>query len=179
MNDINSDFIAVESVSDFSSDRFPRRNFDPCNPPIRMFIDDNNLFTPSVAADVGSVKRVSFKKCKKHRDDGEVSPDVGQTHVHEVQGSTEIAEPEEEPHNHRFATVSGQAIFFNNGDHYHEVIFRTDTYEDHYHEARVRTGGAIQVGNRHVHFLEGATTVNDGHRHMFRAATLIEDPTGE
>ncbi len=182
MIDVSNNFFDVESVSDFNLNRFSRRIIDPCNPPIRMFIDDNNLFTPSVAADVRVIKRVSFKKCKKHRhhhedDCGDVSPDVGQTHVHEVQGSVEIAEPQEDPHNHRFATVSGPAIFFANGDHYHEVRFRTDFYEEHYHQAWGRTGGAIQVGDRHVHFLSGVTTVDDGHLHNYRVATLIEDPT--
>lgn len=102
-----------------------------------------------------------------------------QRHVHEVQGSVEIAEPEEEPHNHRFATVTGEAIPIGNGDHIHKVKFRTDFYEDHYHEFCGKTGGAIQVGDRHVHFLESVTTENDGHRHEFRVATLIDNPIGE
>ncbi|QHQ61088.1 hypothetical protein Ana3638_10170 [Anaerocolumna sedimenticola] len=103
----------------------------------------------------------------------------GQRHVHEVQGSVMIAEREEDPHNHRFATVSGEAIPYGQ-DHYHEVAFRTDFYEDHFHEFCGNTSGAIPVGNnRHVHFLESVTTVNDGHRHEFRVATLIEDPIGE
>lgn len=102
-----------------------------------------------------------------------------QLHVHEVQGSVEIAEPEEDPHNHRFATVSGQAIPIGKGDHIHEVKFRTDFYENHFHEFYGKTGGAIRVGDRHVHFLESVTTVNDGHRHRFRVATLIDNPIGE
>jgi hypothetical protein len=32
-----------------------------------------------------------------------------QTLVHEVQGSVKKAEREEDPHNHRFATVTGEA----------------------------------------------------------------------
>lgn len=102
-----------------------------------------------------------------------------QRHVHEVQGSVEIAEREEDPHNHRFAAVSGQAIPIGNGDHIHFVRFRTDFYENHYHEFYGKTGGAVKVGNRHVHFLESVTTVNDGHRHNFRVATLIDNPIGE
>lgn len=101
-----------------------------------------------------------------------------QSHVHEVQGSVQIAEPEEEPHNHRFATVSGEAIPVG-ADHYHEVKFKTDFYEDHFHRFCGRTSGAIPVGDRHVHFLESVTTENDGHFHKFRVATLIEDPIGE
>jgi hypothetical protein len=101
-----------------------------------------------------------------------------QRHVHEIQGSVQIAEPQEDPHNHRFATVSGEAIPVGR-DHYHEVRFRTDFYEDHFHEFSGRTSGAIQVGDRHVHFLESFTTVNDNHRHRYRFATLIDDPIGE
>lgn len=102
-----------------------------------------------------------------------------QRHVHEVQGSVEIAEPEEEPHNHRFATVSGEAISAD-GDHCHEVKFRTDFFEDHFHEFCGKTSLAIPVGGgRHVHFLDSVTTEDDGHRHKFRVATLIEDPIGE
>jgi hypothetical protein len=104
----------------------------------------------------------------------------GQKHVHEVQGSVLIAEPQEDPHNHRFATVTGEAIPCGTADHYHDITFKTDFYENHYHEFCGRTSGAIPVGgNRHVHFLESVTTVNDGHRHEFRVATLIEDPIGE
>lgn len=101
------------------------------------------------------------------------------THTHEVLGSVKIAEPQEDPHNHRFATVSDQAIPCGNNDHYHEVKFRTDFYEDHFHEACVKTGGAIWVGDRHVHFLMGTTTVVDGHSHNFRGATMIDDPIGD
>ena len=82
-------------------------------------------------------------------------------------------------HNHRFALVSGEAIPFGHKDHYHEVKFRTDFYEDHYHVFVGKTGGAVPVGDRHVHFLESQTSLNDGHKHKFRFATLIEDPIGD
>lgn len=102
-----------------------------------------------------------------------------QRHVHEILGSVQIAEPREEPHNHRFATVSGEAIPYGNRDHFHEVTFRTDFFEDHFHEFCGRTSGAIPVGNgKHVHFIDSVTTVNDGHKHKFNVATLIEDPIG-
>lgn len=100
-----------------------------------------------------------------------------QEHVHEILGSVEIAEPEEEPHNHRFATVSGEAIRVGM-DHYHEVAFRTDFFDDHFHTFSGRTSGAIRVGDRHVHFLQSVTSENDGHRHRFRFATLIDNPIG-
>ena len=101
------------------------------------------------------------------------------THVHEVQGSVEIAEIKEDPHNHRFATVSSKVIPLGLRDHVHEVKFRTDFYEDHFHLFSGLTGGAIPVGDRHVHFLESQTTLVDGHRHEFRFATLINDPIGD
>ena len=101
-----------------------------------------------------------------------------QKHVHELQGSVRIAEPKEDPHNHRFCTVTGEAI--NCGDsHIHEVCFRTDNFNDHFHEFKGKTGPAIRVGDRHVHFIEDVTTENDGHRHRFEAATLIENPIGK
>jgi len=87
--------------------------------------------------------------------------------------------PKKEGHNHRFAVVSGEAIPVGCKDHYHEVKFRTDFYEDHYHVFVGKTGGAIRVGDRHVHFLESKTSFNDGHKHDFRVATLIEDPIGD
>lgn len=100
-----------------------------------------------------------------------------QKHDHEIQGSVEIAEPGD-PHNHRFATVSGEAIRCGDS-HIHEVKFRTDFYEDHFHKFYGKTCPAITVGDRHVHFLESVTEVSEGHQHEFRLATLINDPIGE
>lgn len=117
--------------------------------------------------------------CSWDHDHDDHRPPREQRHVHEVQGSVEIAEREEDPHNHRFATVSGEAIPVGKNDHVHEVKFRTDFYEDHFHEFKGKTGGMIPVGDRHVHFLESVTTVVDGHQHEFRVATLIDDPIGE
>lgn len=103
-----------------------------------------------------------------------------QTHVHEVLGSVEIAERQTDPHNHRFATVSGEVIPFGPTNHVHRVTFRTDFYEDHFHEFTGRTMPAIPVGGgRHVHFLESVTEERENHRHDFRVATLINDPIGE
>lgn len=102
-----------------------------------------------------------------------------QLHDHEVLGSVMIAERKEDPHNHRFATVSGQAICTGK-NHFHEVEFTTDFYENHFHKFKGKTCEGIPVGDgRHVHFLTSVTTVNDGHKHEFRVATLIEDPIGE
>ncbi|PSM00899.1 hypothetical protein C6C12_11410 [Clostridium botulinum] len=45
-----------------------------------------------------------------------------QTHVHEFLDSTRLSEIQTEPHNHRFAGVSGQGIRRGNS---HEFIFAT------------------------------------------------------
>lgn len=107
--------------------------------------------------------------------DRETCPN-GQRHVHEIQGSVKLAG--ERPHEHRFCTVSGEAIPYGKNDHYHEVSFRTDTFHEHYHEFRGKTSCAIPVGDRHIHYIESVTSVDDGHRHRFECATLIENPTG-
>ena len=100
---------------------------------------------------------------------------TSQTHVHEILGSTKIAEVCTDPHNHRFATVSDEVI--GSGlNHVHEVKFRTDFYENHFHEFCGRTEAAIPVGDRHVHFLASVTNCRDGHRHEFRLGTLIDNP---
>ncbi len=101
------------------------------------------------------------------------------THVHELLGSVEIAEATTDPHNHRFATVTGQVILCGINNHVHDVFFRTDFYEDHFHEFCGRTGGMVVVDDRHVHFLESVTMVAEGHQHEFRVATLINDPIGD
>ncbi len=102
------------------------------------------------------------------------------THTHEYLGSTKIAEKKEDPHNHRFAGVTGEAIPLPNGNHFHELENKTDFYEDHFHLMCNKTGPAIPVGNdRHVHFVKGATTVNDNHCHEFQFSTLIENPIGD
>jgi hypothetical protein len=100
-----------------------------------------------------------------------------QRHDHELEGSVMIAERQEDPHNHRFATVTGPAIP-SGKSHVHDVKFRTDFYEDHFHEFQGKTLGAVEVGDRHVHFIEGETFMSEGHCHEFRAATMIDDPIG-
>lgn len=124
-----------------------------------------------------------LEKCRNNNDSCKCDKreqDCRQFHVHEILGSLMIAERKEDPHNHRFATVSGQAIPIGNGDHVHEVEFRTDFYEEHFHLFKGRSGGMLQVGGgRHVHFAAAETTVNDGHKHEFRVAALINDPIGD
>jgi hypothetical protein len=98
-----------------------------------------------------------------------------QRHVHEFLGSTRLAELEEDPHNHRFAGVSGEAIPVG-FSHIHEIMTKTDFF-DHFHRIKARTGPAIPVGEgRHVHFVEAVTSVNDDHNHKLIFATLIEEP---
>lgn len=98
-----------------------------------------------------------------------------QRHTHEFLGSTKLAELQDDPHNHRFAGVTGQAIKYGRS-HVHKIRTNTDFF-DHFHEVIVTTGPAIPVGDgRHVHFVMGRTTLNDGHRHKFIFATLIEKP---
>ncbi len=100
-----------------------------------------------------------------------------QLHVHELQGSVEIS-PCPSPHNHRCATVTGEAIP-TGSSHVHEVTFRTDYYDDHYHEYTGTTSKPIKIGNRHVHYLNSVTSVEDGHRHRFNLTTFIENPIGQ
>lgn len=104
-----------------------------------------------------------------------------QRHVHEFLGSVRLPAPPEEPHNHRFAGVTMQAIPTDGGaSHVHRLGANTDFYENHFHIIRETTGPAIPVGGgRHVHFASGTTTVNDGHAHDFIFATLIENPIGD
>jgi hypothetical protein len=106
--------------------------------------------------------------------------DVPQTHTHEFLGSAKIAEEREDPHNHRFAGVTSEAIPIANNGHKHGLLTNTDFYEDHHHELAAETGPAIPVGNgRHVHFVKALTTINDGHFHETIFATLIDDPIGD
>jgi len=112
------------------------------------------------------------KKCRECEEE--------QQHVHEFEGSTRIAEIKEDPHNHRFAGVSGQAIRIKGGNHVHLIETRTDFYENHFHKIiKVFTDPAVWVNDRHVHFVSDTTTENDGHTHDFIFATLIENPIGE
>jgi len=104
-----------------------------------------------------------------------------QTHVHELIGSVRLAELGEDPHNHRFAGITGEVIRVPGG-HIHEFRSNTDFYENHFHPICVRTELNIQVGEgddeRHIHFIDANTEVEDGHHHEFIAATLIENPIG-
>ena len=98
-------------------------------------------------------------------------------HVHEITGSTAVfSEDSDDCHNHRFATVSGEAIRYGSS-HVHEVKFRTDFADGHFHEFCGISGPAVEVGNgKHVHFASACTEEADDHRHRFQVASLIESP---
>ena len=100
-------------------------------------------------------------------------------HVHEITGSTKISGCCDSAHNHRFATVSGEAIPCE-GSHVHDVCFTTDSCNGHIHTFKGTTLKAIEVDeDHHVHFLEDCTSENAQHKHRFEVATLIENPTCE
>lgn len=116
-------------------------------------------------------------ECPKRPDHPKPPPqDPCQTHVHEFQGSTKLAEAGEDRHNHRFTGVSSEVIPFGNS-HVHGIFTNTDFFEEHHHEIAAVSGPAIEVGGgKHVHFAKFITTVDDGHFHEFEFASLIEDP---
>lgn len=101
----------------------------------------------------------------------------GETHNHEILGSTFLVQCGCETHNHRFAGVSGAAIPAPNNHHKHNIKVCTDTYDGHSHEITAVSGTEIFVGdNRHIHFVKDQTETSDGHEHCFRASSLIENP---
>lgn len=99
-----------------------------------------------------------------------------QTHTHEFEASTKLAEEGDDRHNHRFAGVTSEVIPIPGGSHKHAIFTLTDFF-GHLHEVAVETGPAIGVGNgKHVHFVSGNTTMDDGHFHEFAFTTLIDAP---
>lgn len=100
-----------------------------------------------------------------------------QTHVHEFQESTKLAEMGEDRHNHRVAGVTSEVIPISPYRHVHAIKDNTD-FLDHHHEIGVTTGPDIPIpnSNKHVHLVRGMTTVDDGHFHDFLFTTQIESP---
>lgn len=86
----------------------------------------------------------AVKKPECPKPDSKRPSDDTQTHVHEFQGSTKLAEMKKERHNHRFAGVSGQVIPFGNS-HVHAIFTNTDFFDDHLHEIGGISGPAIPV----------------------------------
>lgn len=100
-------------------------------------------------------------------------------HNHEITGSTKLAGCCDNAHNHRFATISCEAIP-RDGSHVHEIKFSTDSCDGHHHEFCGTSGKAIDVGcGHHVHFTKGCTSSDAGHKHEFEVGSLIEDPVCE
>ncbi|MHC1694863.1 MAG: YmaF family protein [Eubacteriales bacterium] len=101
-----------------------------------------------------------------------------QAHVHEYEGSTKRAD-KCDLHCHRFAGISGPAIYQADGCHYHKIETATDYFDNHFHIICDKTGPAIPVScERHVHYVCGLSSESDGHCHKFEFATLIENPSG-
>ncbi len=121
----------------------------------------------------------STDNCERCKECCERCREENEQHVHEILGSTFLANCCKDAHNHRFATVSEEAIK-SGTSHIHKVKFRTDSYEGHYHEFTGTSGPAIPVGDgRHIHFVKAYTQEADNHKHEFRVATLIENPIGD
>jgi len=116
-----------------------------------------------------------------------------QTHVHEFEGSTELATIfDGRPalrllHNHRFTGVTSQVqpcpTKSNPRDHTHTILVRSDFFLNHFHEVSLQTGPVIPiidpVTNRpvgHVHAVVGTSSRVFCHEHDFKAATLIQNP---
>lgn len=98
-----------------------------------------------------------------------------QTHDHEFEASTKLAEENGDRHNHRFAGVTSQVIMMGNS-HVHGLFVNTD-FLDHHHEVAAITGLPVDVGGgKHVHFAQSVTTMDDDHCHEFQFATLILSP---
>ncbi|MGE5544661.1 MAG: YmaF family protein [Bacillota bacterium] len=93
----------------------------------------------------------------------------GQTHIHEVQGLTEMADG----HCHRFGGATGELIPLEKGGHRHQYVAVTDFVDGHYHKICVHTSPMVGVSeDEHVHYAEGYTSVNDGHKHDFDLTTF-------
>jgi len=92
-----------------------------------------------------------------------------QTHVHEVQGMTEMAAE----HTHRFAGTTGEMITSDKCGHKHEFHAITDYVNGHYHKIYIQTNPNVSVSDdEHVHYAEGCTSVDKGHKHEFELTTF-------
>lgn len=105
-------------------------------------------------------------------------PDVPQTHVHEFEESTKLAEEGDDRHNHRVAGVTGEVIPIGGGRHIHPYGISNTDFLDHHHEIGGTTGPDIPIPNtnKHVHVIAGNTTCNDGHSHEYLFTSQINSP---
>lgn len=101
-----------------------------------------------------------------------------QTHVHEFEESTKLAEQGEDRHNHRVAGVTSEVILIEGGGHRHAFGVSNTDFLDHHHEIGGTTGPDIPIrgSNKHVHLMKGTTTTDDGHEHDFLFTTQINSP---
>ncbi|MFT8352806.1 YmaF family protein [Clostridium saccharoperbutylacetonicum] len=101
-----------------------------------------------------------------------------QTHVHEFEESTKLAEEGDDRHNHRVAGVTSEVILIGNGRHVHAFGVTNTDFLDHHHEIGGTTGPNIPIPNstKHVHLISGTTTTDDGHEHDFLFTTQINSP---
>jgi len=104
-----------------------------------------------------------------------------QHHTHEYACSTEFAAPEINLfHNHRFAGVTGAALYLPDGGHVHRIGFVSDYTRDHFHMFEGETGPAILVEDgKHIHYIKGRTSSNSDHLHAFKLVLQIDDPAGQ
>lgn len=100
-------------------------------------------------------------------------PSDHRNHVHEVRGYVKVGK---ENHRHHYVFVTGRAVPINDKEHVHEVYYRTDLGDGHYHEYMGKTLGAVEIGDRHIHYIEDCTTKNAGHSHDFLLVTYIDNP---
>lgn len=101
-----------------------------------------------------------------------------QTHVHEFEQSTKLAEQGNDRHNHRVAGMTSGEIDIGGGRHVHAFGITNTDFLDHNHEIGGLTGPDIPIPNstKHVHLMSGTTTTVDGHSHDFLFTTQIESP---
>ncbi|NMC59989.1 MAG: hypothetical protein GYA51_11520, partial [Candidatus Methanofastidiosa archaeon] len=101
-----------------------------------------------------------------------------QTHVHEFEGCTKLAEEGEDRHNHRVAGFTSEVIPIpGTNNHKHAILSDTD-FLDHHHEIGVTTGPDILIPgtNKHVHLVSGTTKTDNDHNHDFLFTTQIDSP---
>lgn len=103
----------------------------------------------------------------------DIKPSQIQNHGHEVRGYVKAGE---ENHYHQYAFITANATPINEKDHVHSVYFRTDLVDGHYHEYMGTTLGAVEIGDRHIHYIKDNTTKKLGHSHEFMLVTYVDNP---
>ena len=155
------------SIGDYISDmiiNFLIKELDMASP--------ENAITESKSVYKEDIKHESKMPCPP-------CPPPTQTHVHEFEESTKLAEENEDRHNHRLAGVTSEVIFLHDGTgrHVHAICANTD-FLDHHHEIGVITDPNIELDDtgKHIHIVRGTTTFDDQHDHDFLFTTQINSP---